>query len=80
MVKSRVLYCNNSLGGNARRDLAPVHRPCILDVRPCNNVFACYINACKRLRYSKSFGRISSVQWRKFKSEESGGYFHCFLR
>ena len=44
------------------------HRPCLLDVRRCNVVFARVINlrnTYKRLRYSQTFGGMSSVQWRK---------------
>ena len=45
----------------------PSHRPCFLDVRRCKAIFALYDvrNTCKRLRYSQTIGRISSVQWRK---------------
>ena len=71
--KNRVLFCNNSLGGNACRYLAPFYDV----ILPIDHVsltlngvtsFLCVINVrntCKRLRYSQTFEGISSVQWRK---------------
>ena len=45
----------------------PSHRSCLLDVRRSKS-FLRVINVriiCKRLRYSQTFGGISSMQWRK---------------
>ena len=73
MVKNCVLFCNNSLGGNACRYLALFndvilpndHVSLTLDgvtsfLRVIN-----VRNTCKRLRYSQTVGGISSVQWQK---------------
>ena len=73
MVKNRVLFCNNSLGGNAWRSLAPFYDVILSTDHVSLTLdgvasFLCVINVrntCKRLRYSQTFGAISSVQWRK---------------
>ena len=72
MVKNRVLFCNNSLGGNAWRYLVPFY-DVILSVNHVSLTldgvasFLCIINVrniCKCLRYSQTFGAVSSVRWR----------------
>ena len=68
MVKNRVLFGNNSLGGIVRCSLSSFS--CILAFRWCNVVFVHgnmenVRNTCRCLRYSQTSGRISSVQWRK---------------
>ena len=82
IVKHRVLFCNNSLGGNAWRYSAPYYDV----ILPIDHIaltldgvttFLRVINVrntCKRLRYNQTFGGISSVQWRT----ESEGY-NCFF-
>ena len=73
MVKNRVLFCKNSLCGNAWCHLATFYDV----ILPIDHVslkldgvtsFLCVINirnTCKRLRYSQTFGGISSMQWLK---------------
>ena len=73
MVKSRVLFCNSSLGGCAWRYWAPFYDA----ILPIDHVsltldgvtsFLRVINernTCKHLRYRQTFSGISSVQWRK---------------
>ena len=72
MVK-HVLFCNNSLGGNAWHYFEPFY-DVILSIDHVSLTlddvasFLCVTNVrntCKRLRYSQTFGAISSVQWRK---------------
>ena len=63
----RVLFCNNSLGGNSWCYLVPFY-DVILPIDHISLTFLCVLNVrstCKCLRYSETFGRISSVQWRK---------------
>ena len=64
MVKHRVLFCNNSLGGNALRYLAPFY-DVILPIGhislTLDGVTSCYRvinvrNTYKRLHYSQTFG------------------------
>ena len=70
---ANVLFCNNSLGGNAGHYLGPFHDI----ILPIDHVsltldgvtsFLHVLNVrsiCKRLRYNQTFGGIYSMQWRK---------------
>ena len=72
MIKNRVLFCNNSLGGNVWRYLSPFYDVILL----IDHVFLTLDgvtsflriinvrNTCKRLRYCQTFGGISWAQWR----------------
>ena len=88
MVKLSDLLCNKSLGGSARRYLAPFRCHFVTLLRSVfvsttldgvtsfshvNNVR----NACKRQRYSQTVGEISVFDGGKF--EESEGYNSLFV-
>ena len=92
MVKHRVLFCNNSLGGNALRYLVPFydvifpigHVSLTLDGVTSYYRVINVRNTCKHLRYSQTFGddffSAMAERWKNLKDTTvSVLLFHRFL-